>query len=387
MKQIFPKEVIENSYEVHHATHSKKSSIIYMIITGSLLVAIVSLFFINVTIYNTSRGIIKPKKEHLSLQSLQSGKVLYHNLQNNIQVTKGDTLLVISNRALQDKLKSTEENLAEIRTFIQDLKILLSHQKGKVTTTKYVQEQLYYKEKKGELNFRSNKEKVDYERNKKLYNKGVIAKIDLTNSQLKYRVAKSNKDQFYKQQKVSWQRQLTDYEKQERELVSICSQFSENSELSVLKAPEDGTLLNVAGVSNGSFINSGMHLATLSPKGELLVECYLSPSDIGLLKNGNNANFQIDAFNYNQWGVATGKIVSIAHDVQIQNNVPIFKVQCALEQKSLSLKNGFKGNLKKGMTLTARFELTQRSLFDLLYDKVDDWVNPSILQKEQLAIN
>ena len=29
------------------------------------------------------------------------------------------------------------------------------------------------------------------------------------------------------------------------------------------------------------------------------------------------------------------------------------------------------------MLVNARFELTERTLFDLLYDKMDDWVNPS----------
>jgi len=33
---------------------------------------------------------------------------------------------------------------------------------------------------------------------------------------------------------------------------------------------------------------------------------------------------------------------------------------------------------KKGMTLQARFIVTKRSLWQLLYDKVDDWANPNI---------
>jgi HlyD family secretion protein len=40
-------------------------------------------------------------------------------------------------------------------------------------------------------------------------------------------------------------------------------------------------------------------------------------------------------------------------------------------------RNGVKGNLKKGMTFQARFILTKRSLFQLLYDKADDWMNPA----------
>ncbi len=386
MKQIFPKEVIENSYEVHHAMHSSKSNTIYLLITSSLLIAICSLFFIEVTIYNTSRGIIKPQKEHMIIQSVQSGKVIYQNLKNNTEVSKGDTLLIISNKALQEKTKNTQENLTELKLFIRDLRTLLAMSEGNLQTSKYAQERLYYKEKSRELEIKYNKAKADFERDRKLYEKNVIAKMEMDNCTLQYQVAKSNKDQYHKQQKIAWQNQLTDYEKQERELISTLSQFSENRELSVLTAPEDGTLLDVAGISEGSFINAGIHLATLSPKAALLVECYLSPADIGLIKNGNKANFQIDAFNYNQWGVATGKIVSVANDVQIENNMPVFKVRCELDQKALSLKNGFIGNFKKGMTLTARFELTDRSLFQLLYDKVDDWVNPN-QRTIQLASN
>jgi len=61
------------------------------------------------------------------------------------------------------------------------------------------------------------------------------------------------------------------------------------------------------------------------------------------------------------------------------------KILCQLNEKELSLKNGFKGQLKKGMTLNAQFKLAERSLFDLLYDRVDDWFNPS--QKDITSIN
>lgn len=379
MKQIFPKEIIENSYEVHHATHNRKTNIIYLTIMLSLLAAICSLPFIYVTIYNTSRGIIKPQKERMLLKSLQSGRVVYQNLKNNAEVQKGDTLLIISSQALEDKennIHKEEENLGES---INDLRILLGKKRGRLQSSQYLQEHSFYQERCKELQVRYDKAKADYERDKGLYAKNVIPKMELESRQLEYQVALSNKQQLAKQQWAKWQSQLVEYEKQQRELETTMSQLRENKDLFVLTAPENGTLLEVVGVSKGSFINTGMQLAVLSPRTELLVECYLSPADIGLLKDGNKVSFQIDAFNYNQWGLASGKIISIANDVQIQNNTPLFKVQCELEQDALSLKNGFEGTLKKGMTLTARFELTERSLFDLLYDKVDDWVNPSTL--------
>ena len=54
-KQIFPKEIIENTLEVHQFKHTNKSKIIYGIILLALISALISLPFIKVTIYNTSQ--------------------------------------------------------------------------------------------------------------------------------------------------------------------------------------------------------------------------------------------------------------------------------------------------------------------------------------------
>lgn len=83
--------------------------------------------------------------------------------------------------------------------------------------------------------------------------------------------------------------------------------------------------------------------------------------------------------------MATGHIIDIGRDIEFIENTSVFKVQCHINEKALTLKNGFEGKIKKGMTLNAQFKLAERTLFDLLYDKVDDWVNPS--QKEILASN
>ena len=87
-KQIFPKEIIENTVEVHQFKHTNKSKIIYGIILISLIAALVSLPFIKITIYNTSQGLIRPDKERILLQSSTNGKVVFHQLRNNFQVKK-----------------------------------------------------------------------------------------------------------------------------------------------------------------------------------------------------------------------------------------------------------------------------------------------------------
>ena len=378
-KQIFPKEIIENTVDVHQFKHTNKSKIIYGFILFALIVALISLPFISVTIYNTSQGLIRPDKERILLQSSHSGKVIFHQLKNNGQINKGDTLMMINNLAITQKINTTRSLFIETKKFIEDIK-LLSNQKriaNKLNSLKYKQEYNFYQQKLSELNTRFQKIKEDYNRSQKLFEKGVIAKVALNNSKLEYDLSLNAINQYKKQQHSSWQAALVNHQNQLKELENNQVELEETNNLSIVKAPVSGTLLNVKGIEKGSFISIGIQLAEISPKSDLIVECYIDPIDIGLLKKEKKVNFQVSAFNYNQWGLASGKITAIGNDVQMINNTPMYKVLCSLDQNYLQLKNGFKGQLKKGMLVNARFELTERSLFDLLYDKMDDLVNPS----------
>ncbi|QDO93461.1 HlyD family efflux transporter periplasmic adaptor subunit [Formosa sediminum] len=288
-------------------------------------------------------------------------------------------MVVISNLTITQKISTTEIQLKETNTFIEDLKLLSTQNKNSnnLNSLKYKQEYNSFQQKVNELNTRYQKIKEDYNRTQKLFDKGIIAKVELNNSKLEYDLSLNAIHQYKKQQYSNWQAELVNQQNQLKELENNNVQLQETNNLSIIKAPISGTLLNVKGTENGSFIQNGIQLAEISPKSDLIVECYINPIDIGLLKKENKVNFQVSAFNYNQWGLANGKIEEIGNDVQIINNTPMFKVLCSLDQDFLQLKNGFKGELKKGMFVNARFELTERTLFDLLYDKMDDWLNPT----------
>ncbi|CAA0158414.1 Secretion protein HlyD (fragment) [Tenacibaculum maritimum] len=123
-KQIFPKEIIENTLEVHQFKHTNKSKIIYSIILVTLITVLISLPFIHVTIYNTSQGLIRPDKERILLESSNRGKVVFHQLKNNLQVNKGDTLLLINNLAITQQINTTTSLINETKSFVEDLKLL-----------------------------------------------------------------------------------------------------------------------------------------------------------------------------------------------------------------------------------------------------------------------
>ena len=117
-------------------------------------------------------------------------------------------------------------------------------------------------------------------------------------------------------------------------------------------------------------------MAVISPANNLVAEVFVPARDVGMLFVGMPVSMQIDAFNYTQWGQITGRITGISDDYLEVNNAPVFKVKCALDNPCLRLRNGAMGWIKKGMTLNARFIITRRTLFQLLYQKSDDWLNP-----------
>ena len=120
-------------------------------------------------------------------------------------------------------------------------------------------------------------------------------------------------------------------------------------------APVTGTIESFNGLQIGSFINASQPIATISPEDNLIVESTVSPNDIGLIKKNQNVKFQIDAFNYNQWGLLEGKVIDIDKNITIQDKHVFFKVRCNLKSKVLQLKSGYKTQVSKGMTLTTRY--------------------------------
>ncbi len=380
MKQVFPKEILEGTAEVHQFKHSTRSKIIYLIILLTLIGAFMALPFLKVDVVSTARGIIKPNRERVDVSLINSGQVLFSGLVNNKKVAKGDTLLILNDQGIDQKLNLSAFQTRETLSYINDLTLLLNQKTvrlAELSSPRYQKVYLQYNQKLSELQIRLQKIKRDFERYKLLYEKGVIARAEYDNYKFEFDLALSEIVQHRKQQQNSWQADLSQYNNTLKELLTSKEQLVESKSRFVITAPVSGTLLSINQLEAGSFITAGTVLAQISPDTDLLVECYVSPAEIGLIREQGPANFQIDAYNYNQWGLASGRVIEIGKDIEFLEDKSIFKVRCSLDQKYLLLKNGFKGNLKKGMTLNANFKLSKRTLFELLYDKMDDWLNPA----------
>jgi multidrug resistance efflux pump len=373
----FSQDPIHTLENLTHKNKTKSISI-YLVIVLSLLVFISSLPLVKIDISSQSRGIIRSTTDNVPLTSLVNGKVVSVNLKNNRLVQKGDTLVQLTQESLNTE-KSTNESLAgDLQNRISDLSRIVTSSNAVLTTPELQQEWNSYNSKKNELESKIAQAKIVYDRNKQLFDKGIIARAEFEKYSFDYTYSEQSLSSLIKSQKSVWQNQKRDLENQLKNLKGTLNKIDVESKNYVITAPISGTIENFSGIQVGSFLNASQPIASISATDKLIVESSVSPSDIGLIHKNQKVKFQIDAFNYNQWGLLEGKVIDIDHNITIQGEQAFFKVRSVLNKTELQLKSGYKTKVSKGMTLTTRYILTRRSLFDLLFDKMDDWLNPKI---------
>lgn len=365
-----------NTIENLITKNKSKSISIYFVVILALFIFLTLLPFIKIDISSQSRGIIRSKTDNVPLSSIVSGKIVTINLMNNIHVAKGDTLVIISKDGLETEKKTTDTLSNTISEYLFDVSSILKGTTSNLKTSTAREDFFKFQSRKIELQSKVNQAQINYNRNKILFDKAVIAKAEFEKYQFELRFANQALSSFVNQQKAAWEIQKRDLEERIKNLRGTVAKIKVEENNYFILAPVTGTIESFNGLQVGSFINASQPIATISPVDNLIVESSVSPNDIGLIKKNQKVKFQLDAFNYNQWGLLDGKVIDIDKNITIQEDQTFFKVRCSLNSKTMQLKNGYKTQVTKGMTLTTRFIITRRSLFDLLFDKVDDWLNP-----------
>lgn len=90
------------------------------------------------------------------------------------------------------------------------------------------------------------------------------------------------------------------------------------AELTVITAPADGTVLEVARRSAGSVLREAEPLVSLVPAGTpLIAEILLRSADTGQAREGDPVVVKVDAFPFQRHGTLAGRLRAIAQDSQL----------------------------------------------------------------------
>lgn len=385
MKQVFDDNIQDTSVLYMHETRVR-SQVIYIITLLAIILAVLALPFIHTTISVKGLGLVQSNVEKIEVLAPVSGKIVHINLKDNQRVLKGELLMRIDaalpqqqGEILSNQNKQQQNLLNDAEMLIEAIdfaKVTVSLQTGLYNSSW----QQYLEQQQNSLNAKEQSFKI-YKRYETLYTRRVVTQAEYEQYKYNYDQALSDLKMVAKRYRTQWQTEANQYRNELKEIQTHKIQLNEQEKMYTLKSQLSGSIQNLTGLQIGAYVYANQKLADISPDSALLAFCFIKPSDIGLIKKGQHVRFQIDAFNYNQWGMLTGKVVDISDDIVVQDQTTFFKVKCKFDKNYLQLKNGYKGHIKKGMSFNANFTVTRRSLFQLLYDKVDDWINPEIVRK------
>lgn len=337
----------------------------------------VSLPFVYVDVSMQSRGTVRSVNENNTIQSAIYAEIARIEMYENKKVGQGDTLIWLRTDELDEQINRLLEKQMENGLFISDIDRLVNDSFSAITP-KYKSELAQHRAELAEQYITLSQAQNEYAVSKELYEKGVEAKYDYQQTESRYKTAGSQKALVKQQQISNWQAEKTRLEYENKDLHSQLLQLQKRKTQYIITAPVSGNIVQYNGIQTGNFIQAGQSVALITASDTLLIECYISPIDIGYIEKGQKVQVQADAYNYQQWGLLLGEVTEILPDIVELNNQTYFRVRCAMNRNYLELANGYKGYMKKGMTVTGRFYLTRRSLAQLLFDKIDNWMNPKI---------
>ena len=364
-----------------HIAHFRRPSYgIYISLLLLILSAIAALPFVKTTIAVRTPGITRPQGERTEVRPQMAGIIETILVREGDSVKQGQLIAQLKDQTTAFRSTATTYEAGQRRAMLQDLIYLTSTttiNPAQLQTAQYRQQAGRYLHQTADQNAGLGKLERELAINNQLIKDGVIAPKEAFDKEVEAQRAKAAFQAFQNEQLAQWQADLQRLRLELSQLGSQQEQIKTDKRAHYIYAPVSGVVQNINNRYAGGVLNAGETLCSISPQAQLVAECYASTRDVGLLKPGLPARFQVDAFDYNYFGVLTGKIISIDNDFTLMENKPVFRVRCAFDSTGLQLKNGFRGDLQKGLTFQARFVVAERTLWQLLFDKVDDWLNPT----------
>jgi hemolysin D len=171
-----------------------------------------------------------------------------------------------------------------------------------------------------------------------------------------------------------------------------------------LKAPQAGTVKDIATTTEGAVVQPGSVVLTLLPLGEpLFADVAIKNEDIGFIQVGQSAQVKLAAYPFQKYGLLTGKVVHVSADATEVNaqgggngnagggspssaanpasQVATYKARIALDQQHLISPAGQKLQAGAGMQVAAEIHQGKRTVLEYLLSPVSKAVQEAGREK------
>jgi hemolysin D len=135
-------------------------------------------------------------------------------------------------------------------------------------------------------------------------------------------------------------------------------------------APVKGTVTALHVRNPGEVAQPGQTIAEIAPDGAPLVLSAMLPNrDAGFVREGMPVQLKFDAFPYQDFGIVSGRVVSISPDTKLDEKMgAVYQVEIAVEPTSLKGTDKGAIEFRAGQTANAEIVTRQRRIVDVILE-------------------
>ncbi|NHM08249.1 HlyD family efflux transporter periplasmic adaptor subunit [Flavobacterium sp. CYK-4] len=393
--------------------------ILNKILVAFLIVVVVLIFALRLNDTVTFKeGQIYSDTPQMKINAPNDVKVLKVAVREGQEVKKGDTLFVLENKKTRSDYDVLNTDLESKTHKIEIIKKLIANtteRKASLVRLLKIQSGIYKTDRKktaieiealnNKLNLSSQQGSIlndKFKTDSLLYAKGAISRYEMTDTKNRnIDVKKSQVDvkstygmknydfenltNNYKRSRNDLQRSIIEADNElqgyKNDLVELETQIKDGKhnltyiadELNklVITSSVDGTISNLFNArQNLELLGKGELLGILAPKKEkFYAKVILDEKDLAYVKNGQEINLKLDAYNYYRYGAIKGKITYVSpSDVE-----KTFYCLADIRKynPNINLKAGYK---LKGEVIIERMQLYQY-IMKKLFNKIDNNMN------------
>jgi len=381
------RHTVESLYAEHGGRRSWTAWLVLIGVAGAL--GALPLTEVDVTVRAT--GLVRPATERTELKAAMGGRVARLLAHDNDRVATGQRLVELDTRDLDERLARNRALQRERADLAADLAILTATyadgaapdasrtrpgSSAGLRTTLLMRENSEFLARCDAGRLTVAKTRLDLERAAGLSDLGVISRREWDDARYGAERAAVEAVLLVRQTLADWQARLRDEQTALTGLISEERRLIEERTLGVVCSPATGTVQGLAGLPEGTYVVAGQSLGYVSPDDSPVAEVLVSPRDIAFIRPGQPARMQVDAYPYTQWGLLAGTVESVGGDAISDGRQTAFKVIVRPAALEIRRADGKAGVVRKGMTLTARFVVTRRSLLQLLYQNASARLDP-----------
>lgn len=198
--------------------------------------------------------------------------------------------------------------------------------------------------------------------------------------------------------------ELTQTEQKASSLHQQLLQAAEKFRLQTLEAPVDGTVQQLAVHTEGGVVTPAQMLMSIVPiDSHVEIEAMISNRDIGFIRPGQDAAIKVDTFNFTQYGLLKGRVLTVSQDAIVREKPSnksgdkqqvgaendssepsgqelVYATRIALDQTQMAVDDRMV-NLTAGMAITAEIKTGSRHIISYLLSPVKKHLHQALRER------